>query len=93
MVEQAIQMALQPSAIYHKMQRVFSMYENSTLKGQKVRVMSGITLQKAFEGKLAPKLPQFQVFQGLQVFKMRVHQYCTLLFIYQVLGYLSTNEG
>ena len=49
MVEQAIQMALQPSASYHKTQRVFSMYENGTLKGQKVRVMSGITLQKALE--------------------------------------------
>ena len=69
------------------------MYENGTLKGQKVRVMSGITLQKALEGKLAPKLPQFKVFQGLQVFKKHDHQYCTLLFIYDVLGYLSTNEG
>lgn len=67
MVEQAIQMALLPSAIYHKMQKAFSMFENGTLKGQKARVMTGVTLQKALEGKLAPKLSQFKVFQGLKV--------------------------
>lgn len=67
MVEQAIQMALQPPGIYHKMQTVFKMYEEGTLKDQKKRVMNGTTLQMAIEGKLAPKLPQFKVFQGLKV--------------------------
>lgn len=67
MVDQAIQMALLPAAIYHKMQSVFSHFEEGKLKGQKPRQMTGITLQKALEGKLAPKLSQFKVFQGLQV--------------------------
>lgn len=60
-------MALLPPIIYHKMQEVFKRYENGALKGQKVRVMEGLTLQKAIEGKLAPKLHQFKVFQGLKV--------------------------
>ena len=59
MVEQAIQMALLPPVIYHKMQEAFKRYENGTLKGKKGRVMEGLTLQKAIEGKLAPKLHQF----------------------------------
>ena len=67
MVDQAIQMALLPAGIYHKMQSVFSRFEEGKLKGQKPRQMTGITLQKALEGKLAPKLSQFKVFQGLQV--------------------------
>lgn len=64
MVEQAIQMALQPSPIYHKMQTVFQNFEDGTLKGQKQRQMTGLTLQKAVEGKLAAKLPQFKIFKG-----------------------------
>ena len=67
MVEQAIQMALLPATVYHKMQTVFARYEEGKLKGQKLRKMTGITLQKALEGKLAPKLSQFKMFQGLQV--------------------------
>ena len=62
MVEQAIQMSMIRSRIYHKMQS-----EEGKLKGQKPKVMTGITLQKALEGKLAPKLHNFKVFQGLQV--------------------------
>lgn len=72
MVEQAIQMALQPPAIYHKMQKVFAMYEEGTLKDQKRRVMSGSTLQMAIEGKLSPKLPQFKIFQGLKVSRSNI---------------------
>ena len=64
MVEQGIQMAIHPSSIYHKMQMVFSLYEEGKLMGQKVHEM---TLQKALEGRLAPKLPQFKIFQGLKV--------------------------
>ena len=67
MVEQAIQMALQPSPIYHKMQSVFRRYEEGQLKGQKPREIKGLNLQKALEGRFAPKLPQFKLFQGLQV--------------------------
>jgi hypothetical protein len=67
MVEQAIQMAVQPAAIYHKMQKVFTHYEEGKIKGQKPRQMIGVTLQKALEGKLAPKLSHFKVFQGLKV--------------------------
>ena len=60
-------MALQPSAVYHKMQESFSLFEEGKLKGQKVRDMTGATLIKAMEGKLAPKLSHFKIFQGLQV--------------------------
>ena len=67
MVEQAIQMSMIPSRMYHKMQSVFGIFEEGKLKGQKPKVMTGITLQKALEGKLAPKLHHFKVFQGLQV--------------------------
>lgn len=49
------------------MQLVFQMYEEGRLKGQKPHEMTGITLQKALEGKFAPKLTQFKVFQGLKV--------------------------
>ena len=63
----AIQMALLKGPIYHKMQDVFRMFEEGKLKGQRLRNMTGITLQKALEGKLAPKLHQFKVFQGLEV--------------------------
>lgn len=67
MVEQAIQMALQPPHVYHKMQAVFSKYEEGTLKGQRPRELKGLSLQKALEGRYAPKLTQFKVFQGLKV--------------------------
>ena len=61
------QMALQPSPIYHKMQSMFEKYEAGQLKGQKQREMKGLNLQKALEGRFAPKLPQFKLFQGLKV--------------------------
>ena len=64
MVEQAIQMALLPAAIYHKMQSVFSRFEEGKLKGQKLRQMTGITLQKALEGKLAPSCPSLKCFRA-----------------------------
>ena len=67
MIEQAIQMALLKGPIYHKMQDAFKRFEEGKLKGQKERKMTGVTLQKALEGKLAPKLGQFKVFQGLKV--------------------------
>lgn len=49
------------------MQKVFTFFEQGELKGQKARYMKGTTLKKAMEGKLAAKLPQFQLFQGLDV--------------------------
>jgi len=67
MIEQAIQMALQPAIIYHKMKDVFQKYEEGRLKGQKEHSLKGASLQKALEGKLAAKLPQFKIFQGLNV--------------------------
>ena len=73
MVEQAIQMALQPSHIYHKMQEIFCMYEEGTLKGQKHRELKGLSLQKALEGRYAAKLTQFKVFQSLKVLEYNVH--------------------
>ena len=56
MVEQAIQMAIQPSPVYHKMQMAFSMYEDGQLKGQKSREMKGVAIQKGMEGKFSAKL-------------------------------------
>ena len=67
MVEQAIQMALQPCTIYHKMQQVFLRYEEGTLKGQKPSKLKALTLQKALKGRFAPKRTQFKVFQGLKL--------------------------
>ena len=67
MIEKAIQMALLKCPIYHKMQEVFRLYEEGKLKGQRLRSMTGVTLQKALEGKLAPNLHHFKVFQGLEV--------------------------
>ena len=60
-------MALLKSAIYHKMQKVFVMFEEGKLRGQKQREMKGLVLQKALEGKLAPKLHHFKIFQGIDV--------------------------
>ena len=65
MVEQAIQMALQPSTVYHKIQESLLLFGEGKLKGQKVRDTTGATLIKAMAGKLAPKLSK--IFQGLQV--------------------------
>ena len=87
MVEQAIQMALQPPAIYHKMQAVFAMYEEGTLKDQKKRVMSGSTLQMAIEGKLAPKLPQFKIFQGLKVISVKLASTSIIKHLQYILEY------
>lgn len=67
MIDQAIQMALLKHSIYRKMQTVFTMFEEGKLKGQKQREMKGVILQKALEGKLAPKLHHFKIFQGLDV--------------------------
>ena len=60
-------MALQKCNIYHKMKKVFGLFEEGKLKGQKCVMMKGAMLQKAIEGKLAPKLHHFKVFQGLDV--------------------------
>ncbi len=60
MVEQAIQMAVIPAPMYHKMQSVFTLFEEGKLKGQKPQQTTGVTLQKALEEKLAPKLSQLR---------------------------------
>ncbi len=64
---QAIQMALLPSSIYHKMQEVFTQYEEGKLKGQKQRKMTNANMKKALDGHFSPKLYHFKPFQGLQV--------------------------
>ena len=68
MVEQAIQMELQPSIIYPKMQMAFSLFEEGKLKGQRPKELKGLAVKKALEGRYAPKLSQFKVFQGLKVY-------------------------
>jgi hypothetical protein len=66
-IEQAIQVAVQKSSVYHKMQMVFDFFEEGKLKGQKQMQMTGVMLQKALEGRLAPKLHHFKIFQGIDV--------------------------
>ena len=63
-------MALQTSSVYHKMQAVFSLFEEGKLKGQNARVMIGLNLQKALEG---PKLHNFKIFQGIDVSVMTMN--------------------
>ena len=67
MIDQAIQVAIQKSSVYHKMQMVFGLFEEGKLKGQKRREMKGVMMQKALEGRLAPKLHHFIIFQGIGV--------------------------
>lgn len=64
-------MAQQKSSIYHKMQSVFLLFEEGKLRGQKRREMKGLTLQKALEGKFAPKLHHYKSFQGVEVSVMQ----------------------
>ena len=68
-VLQAIQMALLPSMIYHKMQDVFGKYEEGKLKGQKEWKMTKGKMKKALDGEYSGKLFHFKPFQGLQVSK------------------------
>ena len=49
------------------MQKVFALFEERKLKGQKKVGLKGVMLQKALEGRLAPKLPQYKIFQGIDV--------------------------
>ena len=66
-VETAIQMALQPPSVYHKMQRVFSMFEAGELKEQKRPTATAASRKKALQGHYSAKLQHFKMFQGLQV--------------------------
>ena len=55
---QAIQLAMLPVQTYHKMQQVFSMYEEGKLKGQKQRKMSQaniILLDTLINGSISTK--------------------------------------
>lgn len=67
MIETALQMALQQSKVYHKMQEVFLLFEEGKLKGQQELKLSGAGLQKALQGKNCEKLYHFKMFQGLTV--------------------------
>ena len=82
-------MALLRGTIYFKMQEVFIMFEEGRLKGQKTKKMEGVTLQKALEGKLAPKLQHFKIFQGLEVcIWIRM---CTVIYSITRQGVLNNN--
>lgn len=64
---QAIQMALQPADVYHKMKMVFEAMEVGKLKGQTERVLSLTNASKALSGKFSAKISHFKPFQGLKV--------------------------
>ena len=75
--------ALIPAPICHKIQSTFTLFEEGKSKGLKPRQMTGITLQKALERKLAPKLSQFRAFQGLQVCGLMCIQVHKHSFVYE----------
>ena len=56
-------MALQPSAVYHKMLESFSLFEEGKLKGQKVHDMKGATLIKVMEESLLQSSPTSKSFK------------------------------
>ena len=49
------------------MQMVFGLFQEGKLKGQKRREMKVVMLQKALEGRLAPNLHHFKIFQVIGV--------------------------
>ncbi len=60
-------MALQSPAVYHRMQDMFSLFENGELKGQqKKNRESAVGRKKALQGHYSPKAHHFKMFQGLQ---------------------------
>ena len=61
-------MAIQSSVVYHCMQKVFCMFEDGKLKGQKESTRKTVIgRKKALQGHFSVKAHQFKVFQGLQV--------------------------
>ena len=68
-VLQAIQMALLPSNVYHKLQDVFAKYEEGKLKGQKEWKMTKGKIKKPLDGEYSGKPFHFKPYQGLQVSK------------------------
>ncbi len=58
-------MALQPAAVYHKMQDVLRRYELGKLKGQKERLMIGGNPSKSSPRKVFCQAVSLQVFPGL----------------------------
>ena len=66
-VLQAIQMALQPANIYHKMKSVFEKMEEGKLKGQTERTLTLSNATRALSGQFSAKLSHFKPFQGLKV--------------------------
>ena len=71
-MEGAIQMALQPTEVYDRMQNVFELFENHQLKGQRKPRRDDVTFQKMMEGQYSAKLYQFKPFQGLKVLIMGI---------------------
>ena len=64
---QAIQMALQPANVYHKMKSVFEKMEEGKLKGQAERALTLSNATKALCGQFSARLSHFKPFQGLKV--------------------------
>lgn len=61
-------MALQFPAVYHLMQKVFSMFEDGKLRDQKEKTRkTEVGRKKALQGHFSVKAHQFKLFQGLQV--------------------------
>lgn len=61
-------MALQSPQVYHCMQKVFSLFEDGELNGQRVKSReSAVGRKKALQGHYSPKAHHFKMFQGLQV--------------------------
>ncbi len=62
-------MALQSPKVYHLIQEVFFMFEEGTLKGQKLKnKISEVGRKKALQGQYSPKAHHFKLFQGLKVY-------------------------
>ena len=66
-VNQAIQMALQPATVYHRMEEAFQMMEKGQLKGQQGRDITLSNTSKALSGQFSAKLSHLKPFQGLKV--------------------------
>jgi len=60
-------MALQPSAVYHKMKHLFEIFEMGKLGGQSELSIIFANAPKALNGDFRAKITHFKAFQGLKV--------------------------
>ena len=75
-------MALQSPKVYHLLQKMFTLYEEGKLKGQKVHMMKGDALHKAIQWKFSARLHHFKVFQGLKVRFNKYKVYYSWIYMY-----------